>query len=655
MTESQTPRRLVRLLHLEDNPRDAEIISHRLNQGGVSCDIVLVNSRERFHAALEQQAFDLILCDYNVPGYDGMSALKHVKEVQPAVPVIIISGTVGEDDAVHCLHSGATDYLLKQRLERLVPAVGRAVQEARERRSRARAEEELQQREQRLSSIYDAVADGLFYVAVEQDGGYRVVSVNGAFVGITSLDYSDVVGRRVDDVLPTESLRGVLDHYDLAIRERRIVRWEQTFQFARGPRTGDICVTPVFDAEGRCSHLVGSFSDVTDRRHLESQLRQSQKMESVGQLAGGIAHDFNNLLTVINGMAELALLELKEDDQSLQRDLGEILRAGERAAALTRQLLAFSRKQILQPQDIDLNVIVTEVGSLLRRLLGEDINLRIVPSDHPVTVTADPGQVEQVIANLAVNARDAMPGGGVLTIETRVVSIDEAFGRQQGFAVNAGPYAVLSMRDTGVGMDDATRRQMFEPFFTTKGPGRGTGLGLSTVYGIVKQSGGFICVESDVGQGSCFSVHLPLVASTSVVPRSSSHVELPSGTETVLVVEDVTGLRDLITRTLEGAGYTVLTAASGGDALQVLETYDAPVHLAITDVVMPGMSGRELAERLERDHPSTKILYMSGYTDDVVVRHGISHKGIGFISKPFGTGELRRRVREALDASPHSP
>jgi len=292
---------------------------------------------------------------------------------------------------------------------------------------------------------------------------------------------------------------------------------------------------------------------------------------------------------------------------------------------------------------------------MLERLLGEDVELVITRSQEPARIKADPGQIEQVIANLAVNARDAMPRGGRLTIETRNIDIDGEFGRQHGMTVEPGAYAVLAMSDTGIGMDEATRRHMFEPFFTTKGPGKGTGLGLSTVYGIVKQSDGFIVVQSEVGYGSCFTIYLPHVAEACGIRRGSAGISLRHGGETVLVVEDVAGLRRLITRMLESSGYTVLAAATGDEAVCVLEQYEQSVHLMVTDVVMPGMSGPDLAERGRRIRPEMKVLYMSGYTDDVIVRHGVLEEGMAFVSKPFGTAELVRTIREVLDAPAQTP
>ena len=637
--------RPIRVLHLENSTLDAEIVSHKLEAGGVSCEVVLVESRTQFEAALQREPFDLILCDYNLPDYDGPSALKRAQELRPDAPVIMISGSIGEEEAVRSLQGGATDYLLKDRLERLVPAVRRAIREAEEHRSRVRAEEELQERERRLSSIYDAVPEGLFYLEISADGLHRIVSINPAFLTISGLTDAKVLGRPIHELISGS----VLDNCAAAIREKRIVRWEQTSEFPKGTLTAEISLAPVFDRGQRCTHLVGTIHDLTERKHLETQLRQAQKMESVGQLAGGIAHDFNNLLTVINGTAELALEQLKvTGDVQLEDDLQEIRRAGERAAGLTRQLLAFSRKQIVQPLVLDVNTVVTQLGAMLRRLLGEDVTLAIIPSADPAIVKIDRGQLEQVVANLSVNARDAMPQGGTLTIDTSLVGA-QALRRDNGDKVTAESYVALAVRDTGTGIDDETRRRMFEPFFTTKGAGKGTGLGLSTVHGIVNQHGGFIEVDSAPGQGTCFTTYLPAVAEAVAAAAPDVRTKHVGGKETILIVEDVAGLRRLMTRTLQAKGYTVLVADSGDEALSVIEHHPHPIHLMITDVVMPGMSGPKLAERLTTIAPHMKVLYMSGYTDDVVLRHGILDAGMPFINKPFAAEDLATLIRRILD------
>ena len=401
------------------------------------------------------------------------------------------------------------------------------------------------------------------------------------------------------------------------------------------------------DEHGQPIHLLGSRVDITERIQLQAQFLQAQKMESVGRLAGGVAHDFNNLLTIINGTAELGLVGLREGDP-LYADLQEVRQAGERAAALTRQLLAFSRRQVLQPQVLSLNAVVGDMEGMLRRLIGEDVDLAFVPAEDLGRVKVDPGQVEQVLLNLAVNSRDAMPEGGTLTIATRNVELDETYAAQHSSVV-PGLYVMLAISDTGVGMDEATRARIFEPFFTTKDPGRGTGLGLSTVYGIVKQSGGSIWVYSEIGKGTTFRVYLPRVEEAVDTDRPVRTSTVARGTETLLLVEDEEGLRHLAERVLKSAGYTVLVAANGGEGLLLLERHDGPVHLMLTDIVMPGMSGQELAERLQETRPEMKVLYSSGYTDDAILRHGVLDDKSHFISKPYSIVELTRKVREVLD------
>ncbi len=401
------------------------------------------------------------------------------------------------------------------------------------------------------------------------------------------------------------------------------------------------------DETGRPLRMVGTVQDITVRKELEAQLRQANRMESVGQLASGIAHDFNNLLTVINGMSDLVLAQVSQDDP-VHADVQEIHHAGERAATLTRQLLAFSRQQILAPRVLDFNTVVAGMESLFRRLLGEDIDLVVVLAPGVGSVKADLGQIEQVMTNLAVNARDAMPQGGRLTIETQNVTIREGDARQHGVAMPPGSYVRLAVSDSGVGMDEATCARIFEPFFTAKGPGKGTGLGLATVYGIVKQSHGFICVRSEVGQGASFEIYLPQVTEAASHDPPEPIVASSPGTETILLVEDNAALRTLATRVLEPAGYTVLGAATGEEALRLLERHEEPVHFLLTDVVLPGMSGRQLAERLAQTHPGMKVLYMSGYTGDTIVLQGVLDAQMHFLNKPFTGAALLRKVREVL-------
>jgi len=382
----------------------------------------------------------------------------------------------------------------------------------------------------------------------------------------------------------------------------------------------------------------------------EAQLRQAQKMDAIGSLAAGIAHDFNNLLSIVLSYSELAASTLVEGDP-IRFDLIQISEAGVRAAALTRQLLAFSHQQILQPKILDLNETFSKMALMLQRLLGEDIELRPPPAVVAQRILVDPGQLEQVIMNLAVNARDAMPQGGRITVETTDVVLDETF-TARFLGAKPGPHVLLSFSDTGVGMSPATQARVFEPFFTTKEVGKGTGLGLATVFGIVRQSGGLICVDSVLGSGTTFSVYFPIAAGTVSPAPEPVNLERPSlfGTETILLVEDEQSVRVLVRTILNKFGYVVLDAQSGGDALLLCEQHPDSIDLLLTDVVMPRMSGRQLAERLALVRPEMKVLYMSGYTSDAVVRHGVHDATIAFIQKPITPGALARRVREALDS-----
>ncbi len=396
--------------------------------------------------------------------------------------------------------------------------------------------------------------------------------------------------------------------------------------------------------------------DVTERRALESQLRQSQKMEAIGRLAGGIAHDFNNLLMVISGYSEF-LLERLGPEPALRAPAQEIAGAAQRASALTRQLLAFSRKQMLAPRILDLNAIVSENLKMLTRMIGEDIDLVMVSGESLGSVRADAGQIDQVIMNLAINARDAMPTGGKFTLETSNVTLSEEDARLHA-PLRPGDYVVLAISDTGLGMDTETQSRIFEPFFTTKGP-KGTGLGLSTVYGIIKQSGGYIWVQSEVGKGTTFKIYFPRVAATGeaaaqIVAQPDVSVAEP-GTETILLVEDEANLRYLARQFLEKQGYRVIEAADGAVALQIAVAHEGVIHLLLTDVIMPGMNGRELAQRMSEIRPNVKVLYMSGYTENVIGHNGTLDAGIRLLQKPFTLRDLKDRVREVLDTSPIPP
>ncbi|MBA3684676.1 MAG: response regulator, partial [Planctomycetes bacterium] len=430
-------------------------------------------------------------------------------------------------------------------------------------------------------------------------------------------------------------------------------RYEVELVSARGTRRNIlVCGAPLLAEDGRLEGMIGSFIDLSDRKRLEEQLRQSQKMEAIGQLAGGVAHDFNNLITVISGYGDTHLQTLASTDPR-RKGVEQMLKAARRAAALTQQLLAFSRQQVLTPRATDLNTIVEGLGGMLKRLIGEHIELVIEPHPALGRILADPNQIEQVILNLALNARDAMPSGGRLLIETENVELDEIYTRLQP-AVRPGSCVMLSITDSGVGMDAETQGRIFEPFFTTKDVGKGTGLGLATVYGIVKQSGGNIWFTSAPGQGTVFKVYFPRVEisdeSTGTAAEEPTATRLGNASETILLVEDEVDVRELIAEMLGNEGYQVLVSGNGREALALLGGNPQRIDLVLTDVVMPLMNGPELSEKLQDIRPGMRVLFMSGYMDKVMVKHGVGDPDFLFLEKPFTSAVLLRKVREALDA-----
>jgi len=513
------------------------------------------------------------------------------------------------------------------------------------------AQEDLRRSEANFRSLVTNAPYGI----CSCDSTGKILDANPAFLellGITSAD--EVIGQHIYSLYAdTEQWFDLADHLRVSAPFQGL-----TAEWKRKSGTTVVRVSGRSVSNGRKEGIVFEIfaEDVTERRALEQQLRQSQKMEAVGRLAGGIAHDFNNLLMVISGYSEF-LLERIGGEPNLRGPAQEIANASERASSLTRQLLAFSRKQMLAPRIINLNDIATENLKMLTRMIGEDIDLVMTPGQSLWSVRADSGQIEQVIMNLAVNARDAMPSGGKLTIETSNVALDEEYARLHA-PLHPGDYVVVSISDTGGGMDPETQSHIFEPFFTTKGP-KGTGLGLSTVYGIVKQSGGYIFVYSEVGRGTTFKIYLPRVAGTGetaapVISRVQFQRVEP-GTETILLVEDESNLRYLARQYLEKQGYRVIEAADGAVAMQIAVAHEGVIHLLLTDVIMPGMNGRELAQRISEIRPNAKVLYMSGYTENVIGHGGMLDAGVRLLQKPFNLRDLKSKVREVLDATPTPP
>ncbi|MGA2519112.1 MAG: PAS domain S-box protein [Thermodesulfobacteriota bacterium] len=518
---------------------------------------------------------------------------------------------------------------------------------------RKQAEEALRESEEKYRSILENIQDG--YIEVDLAGNFTFV--NGVVCRRLGYSREELIGMNNRQYTDETTAKKAYQLYNRVYRTGEPVRnFEEEVIRKDGTRwIYELSVSLIRNPEGKPIGFQGISRDITERKRaekemaaLQEQLRESQKMEAIGRLAGGIAHDFNNLLTVIKGYSQLSLMELKEGDP-LKGNIEEIQKGSQRAADLTRQLLAFSRRQVMEMKVLDLNTLLRDLDKMLRRIIGEDIELTTLLANDLGRVKIDPGQIEQVIMNLAVNAKDAMPSGGKLTIETANAVLDESYARNHA-DVKPGRYVMFSVSDTGVGMTPEVRERLFEPFFTTKQKGRGTGLGLSTVYGIVKQSGGNIWVYSEPGHGTTFKIYLSRVDEPlEQLREKTTREELLRGSETVLVVEDEEKVRQLTVEILGKQGYSVLDASQGDDALAISEKHKGPIHLILVDVVMPGISGTELTKRLAFLRPETKILYMSGYTDNAIVHHGVLEKGVNYIQKPFTIDELTRKVREALD------
>jgi two-component system, cell cycle sensor histidine kinase and response regulator CckA len=507
--------------------------------------------------------------------------------------------------------------------------------------------DDTSERNARLALVVEQAAEAVMMTTV--DG--RIIYVNPAFERVTGFSSAEAVGRTPSILAAERQDRAVYHDLWQTILRGEVWRAEITNRRKDGtPFTWEEAITPIRNERGRLTHFIAVGEDVSVQRQLQAQLLQAQKMEAIGRLAGGVAHDFNNLLTVMTGYSE-QLIDRLEARDPLRRKAEAIRSAAQRAAALTQQLLAFSRRQMQQPRVVDLNEAVRRMNRLLGRLIGEDIELVTELAPGPTCVRADPLHLEQVLMNLAVNARDAMPRGGALTLETSDVTFDAGRPAEHP-QMPPGDYAMLTVRDTGCGMDAETRKRLFEPFFTTKEQGKGTGLGLSTVYGIVKQNGGYIWVDSEPGKGSTFRIYLPLVGeAVDVASAPAPAPKVPGGSETLLVVEDDDEVRRLLKDELQQFGYTVLDASNGGEALLFCERYPGAIHALVTDVVMPHMDGYEVAERLRAVRPDMRTLYISGYSDQAAARQSRGGPGDAFLAKPFTPDALAGRIREVLAMS----
>jgi two-component system cell cycle sensor histidine kinase/response regulator CckA len=760
----------LRILMLEDVPMDAELVEYELQRSRIPFDARCVDTREAFLRELEEFRPDLILSDYTLPCFDGMTALSLARERAPAVPFLIVTGSVNEETAVGCMKAGATDYLLKSNLARIGPAIEAALARVQSREAKALAEEALRRSEANLRAILNTSLQAFMLVdrkgiiqalnptaaewgarmlgrhlgegdsiplllpdsaerfraaltgdarTVERclrgvDGVERwyetthapVVDERGEVIGVcinardvserkqaeqalresearyrdlfdnasdlvctTALDgtflyvnpawrgaigFPEAVpaGRRFLDLVHADSRERYLDVVTRAKAGETLGHVELVLVTAAGVSLtleGNISCTT---SDGTPPRIRGIYRDVTERKRVEEQLRRAERMQAAGRLAGGVAHEVNNMMTGVLGFSEFLLRGLDINDPR-RMEVREIIKAGTRAADVTRQLLAFTRQQFLRPEVFPVNAVVQDLEKMLRRVLGEDHVLHLVLDRDTGEIRADRGQLEQALVNLMLNARDAMPDRGRVTVSTGLAVLDDAYADlHRGVRIPAGEYVQLAVSDTGVGMEPEILARIFEPFFTTKPVGQGTGLGLSTVYGIVKQSEGFVWVYSEPGLGSTFKIYLPRVGAGRASPVNGERaIGAQGGSETIMVVEDEDMVRSLASRGLREQGYTVIEARHGADALRQLELQPTAVDLVISDVVMPEMGGRELGRRLAALRPSMPVLYTSGYTGEDVIERGLLDPDAPFQQKPFTPEDLARKVREMLDAA----
>jgi PAS domain S-box-containing protein len=640
---------LLRVLYAERSAADIDLTRRHLQQQAPHIRLEVIHSAREVFQRLPAGApcpCDVLLLDYRLPGENALEVLKAVGERGLDLPVVLVTGQGDEEVAVQALRLGAADYLVKRPgyLHKLPATLENAHHRAQVRREQAalgEREERFRQLAENIQEVFwltDPAKNQMLYISpgYEKIWGRTCASLYAEPRNWLEAIHPEDRQRVLQEAL-TRQVEGTYDE------EYRIVRLDSSLRWIRDR------AFPVRNAAGQVYRIAGVAEDITKHKELETQFLQAQKLEAVGQLAGGVAHDFNNLLTIISGYSELLLKHLEKDDPRTAL-VGEVQTAADRGAVLVRQLLAFSRRQVAQPEILDLNAVIAALEKMLRPLIREDIELRVELAPALGQVRADRGQLEQVLLNLVVNARDAMPQGGQLRIATSALDLDHGQAQQRGIGL-PGPYVVLSVRDTGVGMDAATQARIFEPFFTTKEPGQGTGLGLATVYGIVRQSGGAIQVHSKPGKGTTFEIYLPRAAGgESAAASAEISPEAVRGAETLLLVEDEEGVRRLVGLLLREAGYTVLVASRGEEALQLGTQHQGPIHLVISDMVMPGMRGSELAERLQGLHPALKVLFISGYAEQIAGLQELAEPGVAFLQKPFRQEALLLKVRQVLDA-----
>jgi two-component system cell cycle sensor histidine kinase/response regulator CckA len=629
---------------VEDRPEDRELIEHELKNAKILFESQNMTTREDFLKALRSFKPDIVLSDFSLPEFDALEAIGILRRYESAVPFILVTGAQSEEIAVECMKRGADDYIMKSTLKRLPSAVLNALKNRAAEQQIAQTEGTLREQERQYRTIAEHTRD-LIYI-LDAQGQFTYVSPS--FRQSLGYDPAALVGLKAFALIhpdDTVTAREVFRNLP-ATGNGHAVPFRYKTQDGRW-RQYESVVSWAVDEKGDKIQAVVVARDIEDRRQLEDQVRQAQKMDAVGRLAGGVAHDFNNLLTAINGYSDLLLRALEEGDPR-RADVEEIKDTAARAAALTQQLLAFSRRQITQPTVMDVNTVVGRVEKMLRRLIGEDIALKTVLAPELHRTRADVGQIEQVIMNLSVNAREAMPQGGTLILETANVSLGPEA------EAPAGDYALLTVTDTGCGMDPAVAEHLFEPFFTTKDKRRGTGLGLSTVYGILQQAGAHIRLTTIPGQGTAFRLYFPRVddAPAPAATALQSDDAFFRGNERVLLAEDDRAVRVMAARVLRQGGYRVTEAANGEEALRLTEDPNFAVDLLITDVVMHGLSGPDLAKILTEKRPGVKVVYISGYMGEDARTSVLKDAGATFLPKPFRPRDLLQKARTILDGGP---
>jgi PAS domain S-box-containing protein len=638
----------INVLHLEDDPADAELVQAKLATSGLTCHITKVKKKEQFETALRTGAPDIVLADYRLPMYDGMSALRLVKEVCPEVPFIFVSGAMGEETAIEALTHGATDYVLKQNLSRLGQAVQRALTEARDRRQRRQAERALAEGEVKMRTILDSVDEGFIVV----DREYRILAANRAFCTMANRSAEQVKGQTCHAILyhadrPCHDTgRPCPVRHTLETGEPNFVTHSYKDEFGT-QHVLELKTYPIFDASGTVTSVIETITNVTETKSLQKQLRRAQKMEAIGTLAGGIAHDFNNILFPVISLSEMLLKDFPPTSQEHEA-LQIIHQAGKRGAELVKQILAFSRQSAGNKIPSRLQPILKELVKLIRSTIPSNILISDDIQKDCGLVVADPIQIHQIVMNLVTNAYHAVePEGGQISIRLR--EIDLADDQLVGQLIAAGRYAELTVSDTGCGIDPSVMDKIFEPYFTTKAQGKGSGLGLSTVYGIVKEHNGEINVCSEVGTGTTFTVHLPLMSAVGVAMPVEPARSLSLGDERILVVDDDATIALVEKRMLERLGYRVTSRSSSLEALEVFAAAPDAVDLVLTDMTMPNLTGDQLAKAMMAIRKDIPVIICTGFSERID-RGKASAMGVkGFLMKPITLNDMASMVRSALD------